>query len=144
MTDTTKRPRTRLYLARRAAGITQMELSARTGISQVLISNIERSAREGSADTYRKLAKVLGVSVSYLTGEQVQDWREGSGREELLKDPIADPGLQALARNEALCKALGIEVEAWAALRSLQSPHPLNQEAYLIVLHAIRGSVVDV
>lgn len=144
MTDTSKKPRTRLYLARRAAGLTQMELSARTGVSQVLISNMERAAREGSADTYRRLAKALGLSVSYLTGEQVQDWIEGSGRQELLKDPMADPGLQALARNGALCEALGIEVEEWAALRSVQSPHPLNQGAYLIILQAIRGSVIDV
>lgn len=139
MAKTLTIPHDRLLAARRAAGLTQAQLSERTGYSQRFISNIETGSREGSIETYQRLARALGVTVSYLAGEKVQDWQEGGGREAILKDPLAAPGLQSLARNGALCDLLGIDAKEWAALRSLQSPRVLSQDAYLIILHALRG-----
>ncbi|NCA91599.1 MAG: XRE family transcriptional regulator [Gammaproteobacteria bacterium] len=130
----------RLVKARKAARLTQGELGARSGLSQRLVSNIECGHIKGSIETLTRLAKVLGVSVSHLAGERVQEWQEGGGRDEVLKDPLAPVGLQGLARNGALCDALAITAEEWAALRAIKLSYLLPQEAYSAILLVMRSS----
>jgi len=139
MSRPSSNPKSRLTMARRHAGLTQQQLSDLSGVSQRLISSIETGIREGSIETYQKLARALGVSVSYLTGEQVKEWQEGGGRADILRDPVAPIGLQELARNVALCELLAIEAEEWSALRAVQLSYALTMDAYLAILHVIRG-----
>lgn len=47
--------------------ITQTELSDRSGVNEVTISNIERARQKPSARTLRKLAKTFGMQVNELT-----------------------------------------------------------------------------
>lgn len=56
----------RLRAARSRAGITQVELSERTGLDQAAISRMERGQHLPRIDTLRKVATGLGVSVSDL------------------------------------------------------------------------------
>ena len=137
-------PNLRLISARKAAGLSQQQLAQRAGLSQRLVSHIETGAREGSLNSYTQLAKALGCAVSYLVGEQVGQTSQAGGRENVLNDPHSPPGLRALARNAALCEMLDIQIEEWAALRSLKVSHSLSQDAYLAIFHVIRGSVIGV
>lgn len=56
----------KLKEARKAAGLTQVELSRKTGLSQQDISSIERGDREPTASTLRKLADALGCKIDYI------------------------------------------------------------------------------
>ena len=144
MTDKPGTPNLRVISARKAAGLSQQELAERAGLSQRLVSHIETGAREGSLNSYTQLAKALGCAVSYLVGEQVGQNSQAGGREHVLNDPHAPPGLKALARNAALCDLLDIQIDEWASLRSLKVGHSLSQDAYLAILHVTRGSVMRV
>lgn len=53
----------KLKEARKAAGLTQVELSRKTGLSQPDISSIERGDRDPTASTLRKLADALGCKI---------------------------------------------------------------------------------
>ena len=57
---------------RKELGLSQVELSARSGISQAGISDIERGkkSRTPNTDTISKLAAALRCSVSELMGEE--------------------------------------------------------------------------
>jgi transcriptional regulator with XRE-family HTH domain len=133
------KPNLRLQTARRNAGLTQAQLSAQTSLSQRLISSLETGEREGSVETYTRLSKVLGVSVSYLLGERAQPQAEMPSRVEILHDPGTPPELLRLARNAVLCEELAIQPEEWAFLRQLQSPAILTRDAYIAILHIARG-----
>lgn len=47
-------------------GLSQTELSKKTGISQAMISQIEKGRRETSGESREKLAKALSVSLFWL------------------------------------------------------------------------------
>src|SRR5688572_5799514 len=55
--------------AREAAGYSQREVGRLAEIDPHILSGAERGERKPRADTLRKLARVLGVSVSELYGE---------------------------------------------------------------------------
>ena len=60
---------TRLLLSRRDLGLDQLELAARSGISNSYISDLERGrARNVGVDVVFSLAEALGISTSYLLG----------------------------------------------------------------------------
>ena len=107
----------RLKAARKSAGLTQVELAERSGTSQRLVSSLETGFRSGSIETYSKLARVLGVSVSYLLGERATAPQAAAQREEIIQDPATPPELAALARHSALCESMSIQPEEWAMLR---------------------------
>lgn len=59
----------RLKIVRRARGLTQEELEAKSGVSSAMISHFETGERQkASADNLVKLAEALNVSIDYLLG----------------------------------------------------------------------------
>jgi len=59
----------RIRAARKARGLTQIELGEVVGIAQPQVSALERGAtRNPKADTLRALAEALDVSADYLLG----------------------------------------------------------------------------
>lgn len=56
----------RLDLARRARNLTQRELAERAGLSQSMVSRIERDPSHASVDALRRIAEVLEVDVAAL------------------------------------------------------------------------------
>ena len=56
----------RLRSVRARVGLTQNELSERTGLDQAVISRLERGRHQPRIDTLRRLARGLGVSVSEM------------------------------------------------------------------------------
>ncbi|HVC33734.1 MAG TPA: helix-turn-helix transcriptional regulator [Chloroflexota bacterium] len=58
-----------LKAAREHALLSQAELAARSGVSEVTINRLESRAREARFSTVRKLAEALGVAPSDLMEE---------------------------------------------------------------------------
>ena len=58
----------RLARLRKEQGLTQIELGAKTDLSQVLISDYERGRLQPSPDTLIKMANALGVATDELLG----------------------------------------------------------------------------
>lgn len=56
----------RLRAARKMAGLTQTQLSERTGLDQAVISRMERGRHRPRIDTLRRMASGLGLTVSGL------------------------------------------------------------------------------
>ena len=59
-------PGARVREVRQRVGLTQVELSRRTGIQQSLIANIEAGRRRMSLAHARAIARALGVSIDFL------------------------------------------------------------------------------
>jgi transcriptional regulator with XRE-family HTH domain len=57
----------RLRAARRAAGMTQLQLSAEPGVHEMVVANWERGQRVPRVDRLRELARALNVSAADLT-----------------------------------------------------------------------------
>lgn len=64
---------TRLRDARKAAGLTMAQLGAAVGLSAAAISRYELEQREPALDILSRIADILGVSVSYLMGQDPVD-----------------------------------------------------------------------
>lgn len=63
----------RLEKIRTDAGLSQTGLATRINSSQSAISQMESGERKPSFDMVRQLASALGVSPSYLLGEEVDE-----------------------------------------------------------------------
>jgi transcriptional regulator with XRE-family HTH domain len=63
----------RLGRIRTDAGLSQTALASRVDMSQSAISQMEAGERKPSFDVLRQLAAALGVSPSYLLGEEIED-----------------------------------------------------------------------
>jgi transcriptional regulator with XRE-family HTH domain len=66
----------RLTEARKAAGLTQVQLAERLSVSQQMIDYYERRAKNPTADFVRKAAGALSVSVDQLLGHEVKNGRK--------------------------------------------------------------------
>lgn len=66
----------RLAGARKAAGLTQVQLADKLGVSQQMIDYYERRARNPSADFVRRAAAVLNVSSDTLLGTSLKAERK--------------------------------------------------------------------
>ena len=59
----------RIKLTREKRGLSQNELSRRSGVRQALISELESGKKDDTTGSaLRRMARVLGVSVDYLLG----------------------------------------------------------------------------
>lgn len=63
----------RILEARRALGLQQKQLAEKAGLTPSLVSQIERDRVSPSLNTLRKLAGVLGVSLSWFFEEPMDD-----------------------------------------------------------------------
>jgi transcriptional regulator with XRE-family HTH domain len=136
----------RLKYARKRAGLQQNELAVKLGVSSSLPGKWERGEKVPSLEKLGALAKLLQVSVDWLTTHQIEDGGSSDdsnllSREAILSDYTAPSGLRNLASNEALVKALCIRAEEWGALRSLSPPNQLTSDGYVAVLIALRAHV---
>lgn len=131
----------RLKDARLRAGLTQEELGQRAGVSQRLLSAIERGYRTGTLQRWQEIAKALNVSVTWLTEDEPVAEVEDDGAAAILRDENSPPGLRDLAGDGALLESLAVTEAEWRALRSLEPPGLLSREAYLAVLFSIRSGL---
>jgi len=135
----------RLKSTRLRAGLTQTEIAKRLGVASSLPGLWERGDKTPSLAKLEALAKLLGVSVSWLTGDQIGDERHLyesiEGPEQILSDYMAAPGLRDLASNRPLLDGLAITAEEWQALRSLKTPSRFTADGYIAVLMALRAHV---
>jgi transcriptional regulator with XRE-family HTH domain len=58
-----------LRTARRRTGLSQKQLAVAVGVSQAMVSQLERGEKSPSLDLFERIAYALGVSASYLLGD---------------------------------------------------------------------------
>lgn len=137
---------TRLKNARKAKGYTQRELADRVGMDQGHISRLENGGKGASMDYLQVLAKELGITISYLLGEDINDSTKahtGNGiRAALLSNNQAPAGLRGLASDTALADALKITDGEWKALESIQLPGEVSKDGYVQLLITVRAIVI--
>ena len=78
----------RLKAERRKAGLTQLELSMRAGVSQNMIAYIERGDRNPALRTVMKICNALNIRLSDLLND-IESPKESKGREDI-KEEIRD------------------------------------------------------
>ena len=78
----------RLKEERRKAGLTQLELSMRAGVSQNMIAYIERGDRNPALRTVMKICNALNIRLSDLLND-IESPTESKGREDI-KEEIRD------------------------------------------------------
>ena len=78
----------RLKEERRKAGLTQLELSMRAGVSQNMIAYIERGDRNPALRTVMKICNALNIRLSDLLND-IESPNEWKGREDI-KEEIRD------------------------------------------------------
>jgi transcriptional regulator with XRE-family HTH domain len=106
----------RLYQARAARRLSREALSRLTGVSSRSIDRYEKGEQAPSSDVLLRLAQNLGVSASWLVGEE--------GQPDQLGPPAQTPPRPNLFSLVSSILALSPEDRA-ALLRLLQSePHP--------------------
>lgn len=76
----------RLYIIRKARGLTQEQLESRSGVSSAMISHFETGERQqASADNLVKLAEALNVSIDFLLGRSEEPELRGEKVEALFR-----------------------------------------------------------
>lgn len=106
-----KRMRSRLKELRQRAGLTQVELSEKAGITQSTVSKIESGRGDGDEDTLGRIAAVLGVSVADLVAEDDAPIVDA----QLVPSMSSRPGwTEVLARAKTI--APEVDADSWARL----------------------------
>lgn len=76
----------RLYILRKARGLTQEELAEKSKVPSAMISHFETGERQkASADNLVKLAEALNVSIDYLLGRSEEPEFRGEKVEALFR-----------------------------------------------------------
>ena len=84
----------KIKIAREAAGLTQGELAAQVGISQRTIASYESQGASARKSTLEKLARVLKVSVTYLSDDNCTDPLADIGKDDYVQKARALYGVK--------------------------------------------------
>ncbi len=76
----------RIRNKRKEIGLSQEKLSEFANLSPSFLSGIELGRKPGAFDTYLRIAKVLNVSLDYLTQDVIPAARANVDHEELIKN----------------------------------------------------------
>jgi transcriptional regulator with XRE-family HTH domain len=133
-----------LKSARLARHMTQAQLAARVGVDASHISRLESGHGKGvSMEVVQAVARELGVTVSYLFGEEAREaekeYGEGHPARAILTDYHAPQGLRDFAADKALADALRVTPDEWRALLSLELPTEVSKDGYVQLLITIRA-----
>ena len=130
----------RIAQARNDAGLTAKELAEKLGVDMGTVYNWENGHRQLSLDRLMQVSKVLGVSISYLLGEDERiDYTEPMSRAAL---PILHwTPVWAQSRGWALLnaaeKTLVFTDKSEVALSSVQEPIYAVPPAFALSLHGV-------
>lgn len=91
----------RLRRTRREANLTQEDLADRLGLTQVAISQLERGVRSPTPAIVERLAQVLEIDKSVLTGES-----EGQFERQVLYRNVEGMSPETLRKMNELIEAL--------------------------------------
>jgi len=132
----------RLKKARKARQLTQRELANLTKMDQGHISRLESGGKGVSMEHLHEIARALGVTVSHLIGEDIQE--ERGSYKTTGSTPAADNGnmplgLRDLVNDKQLSSALNITETEWQALNSIQLMSEVSKDGYVQLLITIRA-----
>lgn len=128
----------RLAEARKARGLTQVQLAEKCGMNQSQISYIEKGVRGTVMPKWREIASALEVDLDWLVNAESseQEWRFSE-----MSNQALPYGLRELIEDTDLIKALKITSPEWSALESLKSPENLTKNGYVGILFAMRNGI---
>jgi len=132
----------RLKKARKARQLTQRELANLTRMDQGHISRLESGGKGVSMEHLQEIARTLGVTVSHLIGEDIQEERgsyKTTRSTPLANDDDMPMGLRELASDKQLTAALNITEAEWQALNSIQLMSEVSKDGYVQLLITIRA-----
>jgi len=132
----------RLKKARKASQLTQRELASLTKMDQGHISRLESGGKGVSMEHLQEIARALGVTVSHLIGEDIQEERgsyKTTRSTPLANDNDMPMGLRELANDKQLVAALNITEAEWQALNSIQLMSEVSKDGYVQLLITIRA-----
>lgn len=109
----------KLRKARKNAGLNQTQLAVRVGVTQRSLTDYECGRAVPRKNTMRKLAEAVGVTVEYLSRDEVEDPQAGRLREERVntaRDMFGSRGEKEMAelleRNTAFLAGGDVDQEA--------------------------------
>lgn len=132
----------RLKKARKARQLTQRELASLTKMDQGHISRLESGGKGVSMEHLQEIARALGVTISHLIGEDIQDERgsyKTTRSTPLVNDDDMPMGLRELTSDKQLTAALNITKAEWQALNSIQLIDEVSKDGYVQLLITIRA-----
>ena len=133
----------RIRAARKAKGLSQVELAKRVGTDQGHISRIENNAKGASIEVLADIAHELGMTLSQLIGDDQrmaeQDYGSAHPVSKILKGKTTPEGLRELAADSTLVSALEVSDEEWLALNSVKLPGEAGKDGYVQLLMTIRN-----
>lgn len=84
----------KIKIAREAAGLTQTELGEKVGVSKRTIASYESQGASARKSTLEKLARVLKVSVTYLSDDNCTDPLADIGKDDYVQKARALYGVK--------------------------------------------------
>lgn len=84
----------KIKIAREAAGLTQSELGEKVGVSKRTIASYESQGASARKSTLEKLARVLKVSVTYLSDDNCTDPLADIGKDDYVQKARALYGVK--------------------------------------------------
>jgi transcriptional regulator with XRE-family HTH domain len=132
----------RIQAARKARGMTQIELAEAAGTGQAHLSRIEKGEKNPSAAKLTALAKALNTTVSQLVGDRSTGepaHPKGSAAAGILANRRTPKGLKDLARDVNLVETLYVSKDEWRILRSIDLPKDVSKDGYVQLLYTVRA-----
>lgn len=120
--------REKLIVSRNKAGLSQMELAERLGVSRQAVSRWESGDTTPSVDKLKTLARIYGVSLDWLLGDTADGEPPEAARPEADRNPDEAPAGKEGEKKQkirAIAIALAIIVLAfvcvWFAARNMSN-----------------------
>lgn len=138
---------TRIRTARKNKNLSQHDLGKLTNLDQGYISRLENGTSEGTPTQLYEIAKAINISIVDLIDEpsaaRSRNIKRTTSAEQIIADDKSPSGLKGLATDKNLAAVISITSTEWHTLSSIDLPCPINKDAYVQLLIAIRAAVAS-
>ncbi len=137
----------RIRTARKSKNLSQHDLGKLTNLDQGYISRLENGTSEGTPTQLYEIAKAIKISITDLIVESIPAQPKNKIRitsaKQIIDDENSPTGLKELAADKSLARAISITGNDFHTLSSIDLPCPINKDAYVQLLIAIRAAVAS-
>lgn len=137
----------RIRTARKSKNLSQYDLGKLTNLDQGYISRLENGTSEGTPTQLYEIAKAIKISITDLIVESIPAQPKNKIRitsaKQIIDDENSPAGLKELATDKSLARAISITGNDFHTLSSIDLPCPINKDAYVQLLIAIRAAVAS-
>ena len=137
----------RIRAARKNKNLSQHDLGKLTNLEQGYISRLENGTSEGTPTQLYEIAKAIKIPITDLIVEtspaQPENKIRISSAKQIIEDKNSPAGLKELAADKNLARAISITGDDFHILSSIDLPCPINKDAYVQLLIAIRAAIAS-